>query len=58
MFPINRPEVMVPFVQEKVDKNGNITDEKTWLKVRELLESLIAWTRLLKKEKSQVLTKI
>ena len=58
MFPINRPEVMVPFVQEKVDSNGNITDEKTRRKVRELLESLINWTRLLKKEKSQVLTKI
>jgi len=48
MFPVNRPEVMVPFVQDKVDENGNITDEKTRHKVRELLESLISWTRRLK----------
>jgi chromate reductase len=48
MFPVNRPEVMVPFVQDKVDQNGEITDEKTRRKVRELLESLLSWTRRLK----------
>jgi chromate reductase len=49
MFPINRPEVMVPFVQDKVDQNGRVTDEKTRRKVRELLESLVVWTRRLKR---------
>ncbi len=48
MLPVNRPEVMVPFVEDKVDHDGNITDEKTRRKVRELLESLVAWTRRLK----------
>jgi chromate reductase len=48
MFPVIRPEVIVPFVQEKVDQNGRVTDEKTRRKIRELLESLVAWTRRLK----------
>jgi chromate reductase len=45
MLPVNQPEVMVPFAQDKVDSDGRITDEKTRRKIRELLESLIAWTR-------------
>ena len=45
MFPLNQPEVMVPFAQDKVDGNGRLTDEKTRKKIRELLESLVAWTR-------------
>jgi chromate reductase len=35
----------VPFVQDKVDGNGRLTDTKTRAKVRELLESLVAFTR-------------
>jgi chromate reductase len=45
MLPLNQPEVMVSFAQDKVDSNGRVTDEKTRKKIRELLESLIAWTR-------------
>ncbi len=45
MLPLNQPEVMVPFAQDKVDGNGRVTDENTRKKIRELLESLIAWTR-------------
>jgi chromate reductase len=45
MFPLNQPEVMVPFAQDKVDSNGRVTDEKTRKKIRELLESLVAWTK-------------
>jgi chromate reductase len=48
MLPVNRPEVMVPFAQDKIDQNGRVTDEKTRRKVRELLESLTSWTRRLK----------
>jgi len=48
MFPVNRPEVMVPFATDKVDKDGRLIDEKTRAKVKELLESLIAWTKQLK----------
>jgi chromate reductase len=47
-FALNQPEVMVPFAQDKIDKDGNVTDGKTREKIRELLENLVAWTRRLK----------
>ena len=47
-FALNQPEVMVPFAQDKIDKDGNVTHEKTREKIRELLENLVAWTRRLK----------
>jgi chromate reductase len=50
MHPLNQPEVMVPFVQEKIDQNGKVTDEKTKKKIGELLESLVVWTKKLKGE--------
>jgi len=45
MYPLNQPEVMVPFAEEKFDANGTLTDQKTKEKIKELLESLINWTR-------------
>jgi len=45
MLPVNQPEVMVPSAQDKVDSKGRVTHENTRKKIRELLESLIAWTR-------------
>jgi chromate reductase len=39
---------MVPFAQEKIDKDGKLTDQKTREKIRELLEALVAWTNKLK----------
>ncbi len=48
MYPLNRPEVMVPFAHEKIDKGGTVTDSKTLEKIRELLESLVDWTLFLK----------
>lgn len=50
MYPLNQPEVMVPFAQDKVDQNGRLTDPKTREKIKELFEALVAWTRRLKKE--------
>lgn len=50
MYPINRPEVIVPYAGEKIDERGRVTDEKTREKIRELLQSLVAWTRRLRKE--------
>jgi chromate reductase len=49
-FALNQPEVMVPFAQEKIDKEGKLTDQKTREKIKELLESLVAWTKRLKPE--------
>ena len=48
MYPMNLPEVMVPFAQDKVDANGRVTDVKTRERIKELLESLVTWTRKLK----------
>ena len=45
MCPMNRPEVMVPFVQDKIDSNGRVKDEKTRQKIRELLEGLVSWAK-------------
>jgi chromate reductase len=50
MYPLNQPEVMVPFAQEKIDQNGRVTDQKTREKIKELLEALVIWTRKLKKD--------
>jgi chromate reductase len=45
MHPMNRPEVMVPFAQDKIDGSGRVTDEKTRQKIKELLEGLVTWTK-------------
>lgn len=49
MHALNRPEVIVSSVDEKVDENGNITDEKTREKIKKLIQSLADWTRKLEK---------
>ena len=49
-FALNQPEVMVPFAQEKIDRDGKVTDQKTREKIRELLESLVAWTKRLQQK--------
>jgi chromate reductase len=49
MYPLNQPEVMVPLAQEKIDQNGRLTDQKTRGKIKELLEALVSWTKILKK---------
>jgi len=48
MYPLNGPEVLVPFVQDKVDPSGRLTDVKTREKIRELLEALVDSTKRLK----------
>jgi chromate reductase len=47
-FALNQPEVMVPFAQEKIDKDGKVTGRTTTENIGELLESLVAWTKRLK----------
>lgn len=48
MYPINHPEVMLPFAEQNIDENGNLTNEETRKLVRELLEELVRWARKLK----------
>jgi chromate reductase len=50
MYPINKPEVIVPFASQKIDEDGRVTDETTREFIRELLENLVTWTRKLEKE--------
>jgi chromate reductase len=50
MHPVNRPEVMMPYAQDKVDANGNVTNEQTRKLIRELLESLVRWTEQLREK--------
>ena len=47
MYPVNRPEVMVTFANQKFDENGKLTDEKAQELIKGLLGALIDWTRKL-----------
>jgi chromate reductase len=47
---LNKPEVMVPMVKDKFDEQGNLTDEHTKEKIKELLEALIKWAERLKND--------
>jgi chromate reductase len=49
MHPVNRPEVLVTFAQDKFDANGRLVDENTQKFLRQLLENLVSWTRRLGK---------
>ena len=49
MYPLNKPEIMIPMIQEKFDKQGKLIDEKTKEKLSEFIEALVAWTKKLNK---------
>jgi chromate reductase len=51
MFPINKPEVMIAHADDKFDDDGNLTDQLTAQKIRELLEALVDWTKSLQSAK-------
>ncbi|MBP8626058.1 MAG: NAD(P)H-dependent oxidoreductase [Syntrophorhabdaceae bacterium] len=42
---LNQPEVMVPFIDKKVDEEGRIIDEATIARIKELVEALVTWTK-------------
>ncbi len=44
VYPLNRPEVMIANVADKFDSEGNLIDQKTRDKIKELLDALIIWT--------------
>jgi len=48
MHPVNKPEVIVTFASERIDKNGILRDKETRKLIKELLKSLTAWTQRLK----------
>jgi len=49
MHPLNKPEVIVSSVAEKFNEQGELTDEHTKEKIKELLQALVDWTGRLKK---------
>jgi chromate reductase len=49
MYPVNQPEVMVPYAPNCINEQGVVTDQMTLDKIKDLLEALCAWTRRLKK---------
>jgi chromate reductase len=49
MHALNKPEVIIPNIQEKMDSEGNITDSHTKEKISELLAALVKWTIELEK---------
>jgi len=53
MYPLNRPEVMVTFAQEKIDPSGWVTDQTTREKIKELIESLVAWTHIVSRNNNR-----
>jgi chromate reductase, NAD(P)H dehydrogenase (quinone) len=48
MYPVNQPEVMVAFADKAIDANGEVTNQMTKDKIRELLQALVAWTKRLR----------
>lgn len=50
MHPLNKPEVMVGIVQEKMDGNNLLTDERTRDIIKNMLVSLVEWTERLKQK--------
>src|SRR5437588_12346109 len=53
MFPVNKPEVMIPQAQNRFDAEGNLTDEIAKGLIKQLLESLQTWTLVLKRGRAQ-----
>lgn len=52
MHPVNRPEVMIPFVTDKFDEQGHLIDQHTKDKIQDLLYTLVEWALQLKKGES------
>jgi len=48
MHAVNKPEVIVTFAAQKIDENGNVIDDHTTQKIRELLVALIELTKKLR----------
>ncbi|MEM4246024.1 MAG: NAD(P)H-dependent oxidoreductase [Candidatus Bathyarchaeia archaeon] len=49
MHPLNYPEVMIPRAHEKIDQNGRLVDEEARESIRRLIETLVTWTKRIKR---------
>ncbi len=48
MYALNRPEVMIPTAADKFDTNGNLVDDDTRKRIKELMSALVSWAIRLK----------
>jgi len=48
MYPLNKPELMVPNSWEKFDRDGNLLDTSVEQKIKNILDGLYEWTIKLK----------
>lgn len=48
MYPVNGPDVIVNFAQQKFDANGKLVDDNSKTFLGHLLQNLVNWTRRLK----------
>src|SRR2546428_7834595 len=49
MYPINRPLLLIANAKDKFDENLKLTDEESVQTLRDVLSSLVAWTRKLQR---------
>lgn len=49
MHPVNKPEIMVPYVADKFDVNGNLIDGATAERLKEFLVAFSDWITRLRK---------
>src|ERR1700681_4175199 len=47
LFPLNQPEVMIADAAHRFNSSGRLTHEPTREFIRQLLQSLVAWTALI-----------
>ena len=52
MHPVNVPEVIVTFANDKFDSEGNLLDDNTKKFLKQLLQNLSNWTRRLRENKT------
>lgn len=45
ILPVNQPEVMIPFAEQKFDTSGKLTDQNSRKFIAQLLVNLESWTR-------------
>src|SRR2546428_7802238 len=49
MYPINRPQLLVANAKDKFNEDLHLTDEETLQTLRDVLSSLVEWTRKLQR---------
>jgi chromate reductase, NAD(P)H dehydrogenase (quinone) len=48
MYPVNQPEVMISTAHKRFEADGKLTDETSQKLIRQLLEELVNWTKVLR----------